>query len=157
MCFVFFHRGLAFIKNELEFSITHLKQILPRQFNLAQLSLLLQASSVSPISLGVDTDLLTKRLLKLQSADGSFGGSVSLTALAIPALSNFNSLDIPSVTCPKANEPVGEENGHIRVYYRIEDLFFHSQTLIGDFQTMEGTSLFRAIEEYEKSYPFIIR
>ncbi len=68
--------------------------------SLFETSLLLQASQSAPVEILPDLhrDAILSELLSLQSGeDGSFGGSVALTAIAVPAVSGFNALDIPGV------------------------------------------------------------
>ena len=56
-----------------------------------------QAKADSPYIVPVDEDAVVQRLLSMQGPDGSFGGSVGVTAVVIPALAGTSPQDIKNV------------------------------------------------------------
>lgn len=113
----------------------------------------------------LDPAALTSELLSFQSPDGSFGGSVSLTAMAIPALSKFNGLDIPGVEAECKRRIQEEEKTAAAeagsVMYEIRDDLFNAQTLIGDFHLGGGgggrSSVLDLLEEFQDRHPAAIQ
>ena len=95
-----------------------------------------------------------------QNSDGSFGHSVTLTSMAIAALSGFNALDIPSVRCDpdafNSSQFTSDrylEGGEMTVFYRIVDSFSNGQTLVGEMKVPSGASVLDALEAYRKENP----
>lgn len=122
--------------------------------NLYKESLIIQANKESPYPLkNWDTDKSLKYLLDVQKPDGSFGGSVALTALVMPALTGYTGVDIKYVECFPDDAKAAAPRGKVILNYEIVEDFTRSQSLVGDFEAPRGGSLLEALEEFQRRSP----
>jgi len=135
--------------------------------NIFKLVLLLQAMHDSPIKLtsfmtSADQDRVARRLMALQRPNGSWGDSVAVTAVVVPALMNYTPQYIRYLKCFKDREAtVGEvrvvADGDVAFRVEISEDAFHSQAFVGDMVAREGATLLDAIRSYEQQYPEVLQ
>lgn len=127
------------------------------RLSLPDLALIVQAEEASPIENQISgVSAMFDKLLAFQQRDGSFGGSVSLTSLAIPALTHYNAVDINGLEC---GTPIPVDKATLT--YEVIDEFSNSQSMVGDFNAdfsaAKELSLQQLMDQFENKYPDILR
>ena len=92
----------------------------------------------------------------IETLKGSYGGSVSITSIVLPALAGVTPDFIGERKCV-----VGEDkalvSGLARVDYKIEDLVTRTQSLVGAFYTRPGKTVLEALTEYRALHPEVLQ
>ena len=90
---------------------------------------------------------LERELVTYQKPDGSWGSSISLTAMALPAMSGHSPVDISLGHCRKIHFPVENRTppGKVEIFYEIRDEVTYSQTLSGRFYAPANRYMLNAI------------
>merc|ERR1719322_663054 len=93
-------------------------------------------------------------LLGMQKKDGSFGGSVPFTAVALSSITHITSTDLNSIKCEYSDKPKGA-NGKpiVRLSYVIEDKVITGQRTASNFHVPEGSKLVSALHGHAKANP----
>lgn len=98
---------------------------------------------------------LRKHILSLQKSDGSYGGSVSLTAMTIPVLSNWTAVDIQYSPCTGSPAKDVTPRDFVTLHYEIEESVISKQSIVGKFLAKPNQPLLDALVAFHKEHPEI--
>ena len=119
-------------------------------------SLAIQAKLSTKVKAEFDMDAAWMNLKTSQKPDGSFGHSVTFTAIALPALTGQTLIDVKRVVCPDP-EVAKKASPTLTVAYELEDLVFSQQRFSGHMVVQKGTTLQDALLNYAKENPTIFK
>ncbi|TRY64197.1 hypothetical protein TCAL_15174, partial [Tigriopus californicus] len=99
---------------------------------------------------------LRDQLISLQKPDGSFGGSVVVTALVIPAISNFSAQDIKDAPCSRPSILDTTDKDFVKINYEITENIVSKQSVVGQILAKPGGNLDEAFKAYQKENPLVL-
>eukprot|EP00095_Tigriopus_kingsejongensis_P000648 maker-scaffold552_size138156-snap-gene-0.25 protein:Tk00648 transcript:maker-scaffold552_size138156-snap-gene-0.25-mRNA-1 annotation:"PREDICTED: uncharacterized protein CG3556-like" len=107
---------------------------------------------------GPNEAFLRNHLIAQQKPDGSFGGSVVLTAVVIPAISNFSAHDIKQAPCDKASDAddLSTDRDFASIHFEITENVISKQTVVGRILAKPGGNLDEAFQAYQRENPLVL-
>lgn len=93
------------------------------------------------------------KFIRMQKDDGSFGDSVTFTAMALPSLAHITSSELNAVECLEYRPRTVQGNHTIKLSYVMQDKVITDQRTTGHFYVPKGSRLIDALNAHSKLNP----